>query len=166
MDFFECKRRGCINIRSTSRFCREHADEINEKAKQRRQKRYDDGKCSKCGLDHLPNSRLCLLHYLKRVAKYTCKDASLTGLIYEQFLKQDKKCFYTGVPLEFGVNASLDHVYPQSLFKDKISDISNLRWVDNNINIFKQNMALEDFLALCQLVTENKIKILEEFPSE
>ena len=166
MDFHICKRRSCVTERVTSRYCRDHANEINKKAKERRLKRYHDGQCSKCELDHLPNSRLCLLHYLKRVAKYTCKDESLTGMIYDQFLKQDKKCFFTGIPLEFGVNASLDHVYPQSKYQDRISDIKNLRWVVNDVNIFKQNMELGEFISMCELITINKENIIKEFPSE
>lgn len=72
------------------------------------------------------------------------------------FLKQDRKCALSGIPLQFSYksakyynqqNASLDRIDSS---KGYIED--NVQWVDKNINFMKRTMSDEEFIHICSLV--------------
>jgi hypothetical protein len=81
--------------------------------------------------------------------------------VYEQFLKQDKKCSLTGQELYFGrcrwtteTNASLDRI--DSL---KGYEVGNIQLVTKNINLMKGSVTQEEFINNCKLVSEWKSKL-------
>ena len=80
------------------------------------------------------------------------------------FLKQDKKCAFTGMPLWFGrlrrtheTNASLDRIDSTKGYTE-----NNVHWVLKDINKMKWEFSSEHFIKLCSLVTkyQNKQKRL------
>lgn len=66
--------------------------------------------------------------------------SSLVGLA-------DKTCPYTGINLEIGVNASLDHIIPKS--RGGVNDLSNFQFVycqgSFDVNRMKGDMTEEEF---------------------
>lgn len=82
--------------------------------------------------------------------------------IWEMFLKQERKCKYTGLPLIFSknniehrmgyANASLDRIDPSLHYIE-----GNVQWVHKRVNIMKGNMSEREFLDFCEaIVLQNK----------
>ena len=59
-----------------------------------------------------------------------------------------------------GVNMSLDHILPKSLYPDGLRELDNLVWVDKSCNIAKNNLLPVDFLSLCEDVITCRSEIL------
>lgn len=70
----------------------------------------------------------------------------LVGL-WEQ---QEGRCWYSGIALEYGKNASLDRTN---------SDLNyvpgNVRWVHIDVNWMKRNFSEEEFLEFCKMIANN-----------
>ncbi len=158
-DFFLCTTKGCINPRVTKRYCRDCADKINAKAAKKRKERKAKGICAKCGRKTYGSTAFCLYHYMKNIAKGTAGDETLGPILYKKFLDQGKRCYYTGIPLKLGENASLDHIYPQNRFPEYRSAPWNLVWTFRNLNSMKSDLDLKDFLTYCEMVAENADRI-------
>ena len=79
--------------------------------------------------------------------------------VWELFLKQERKCALTGIPLEFGTKAreygtaSLDRID-----SDKGYTLGNVQWVHKDINAMKLDLSLTSFLEYCKLITEHTQK--------
>lgn len=79
--------------------------------------------------------------------------------LWDQFLKQNKKCYFTKIDLDIEDNASLDRIdsnigyYPD-----------NIIWVYKPINFMKHSLSVDEFIKLCYLVTKfsGEIKNVEE----
>ena len=95
------------------------------------------------------------------------------GYAWNLFLKQDRKCKYSGMELFFSRN-NLEHtmgVYTASL--DRIDSSKgyieeNVHWVHKRINVMKGNMSEQEFLNFCEAVTfKNKgPEIFQTYHSE
>jgi len=83
--------------------------------------------------------------------------------LWDLFIKQDRKCALTGLPLNFSANhnkikgnASLDRIDSTKGYM-----IDNIQWVHSSINQMKWNMPQEDFFQMCEAVCnyrqQNKI---------
>lgn len=76
--------------------------------------------------------------------------------VWDLFLKQNRKCALTGVPIKFSARirdrdrtASLDRIDSNGGYtKD------NVRWVHRNINLMKNIMSDEEFIEWCMLVAD------------
>lgn len=73
---------------------------------------------------------------------------------WELFLKQDRKCALSGIPLRFKAfqsdyeaNASIDRIDSSEGYIP-----GNVQWVDKRINRMKQNFSQCEFLDLCRNV--------------
>lgn len=111
------------------------------------------------GCEEIPSTWVSLFKYgaKRRNVSFniTTKD------VYEQFLKQDKKCILTGQDLYFGrcrwsteTNASLDRI--DSL---KGYEVGNIQLVTKNINLMKWSLTQEEFINNCKLVSEWSSKL-------
>ena len=113
-----------------------------------RRKNVIEGQCSSCKESRLSTSRYCLKHWLWQIlASFKLKKEDIEDLIPGLILKLEKSeysCFYTGLPLVPGLNASLDHRLPQS--KGGTHSLSNLEWVHFSINRMKQNLSEKEFI--------------------
>lgn len=116
------------------------------------------GKCSQCG-NKATNGIRCRKHAItemlrknsrKKRGDYTLalKGKELKEMaekLEEKLSFQNFRCYYTGLKIDLGANASLDHIYPVSTHPDKIADIDNLVWVDKRINYLKSSMEPKEF---------------------
>ncbi len=96
---------------------------------------------------------------IRRSAKYRKIVFELDAeFLWELFLKQERKCYLTGVELFFSTrsgagdgNASLDRI-DSNLGYVK----SNVAWVEKTVNRIKSDLTLEEFKRICSLITENE----------
>lgn len=76
------------------------------------------------------------------------------SFLWELFLKQNKKCALTDLPLCFSLtnldvqNASLDRINSSVGYID-----GNVQWVHKDINFMKQQFEQEHFISFCKLVS-------------
>lgn len=66
---------------------------------------------------------------------------------------QNYTCPYTGRKLTPGINASVDHKKPRSLYRRSVGLIANLEWVDIEVNRAKRTLTKTKFIALCKLIS-------------
>ena len=79
--------------------------------------------------------------------------AKLALAIWGKLRAQRYACPYTGDRLIPGVNASLDHIKPVSLYPELARSIDNVEWVTLDVNLAKRTLDSEQFIALCRRVT-------------
>jgi hypothetical protein len=77
------------------------------------------------------------------------------------FLKQERKCVYTGLPLAFIRNFAYGHGQSASL--DRINSYEaytsdNIQWVHRKINLMKGTLSQDEFIQLCHLVGLNYLE--------
>lgn len=100
---------------------------------------------------------------IKYKAKIKKLDINVTPeYLWDLFLKQDKRCAYSGQILYFSSNlrkdsksqtASLDRIDP-----NKGYIIENVHWIHKDINFMKQSMTEEEFLKTCKDIYNFRIK--------
>lgn len=77
--------------------------------------------------------------------------------MWDLFLKQERKCSLSGKVLTFGAKAkdygtaSLDRIDSSKGYV-----MGNLQWVHKTINKMKTNLDQEEFLQMCELITEHR----------
>lgn len=121
--------------------------------KELRKTRAKSGLCNNCGSpEKLPLLLSCRKCYMKQQSKSNLGTSFLWSEIDTKFDSQNGKCYYTGILLVFGKNASLDHKNPRARFPEEASDIDNLVWCDKTVNEAKKSMTEEEFINLCKLV--------------
>lgn len=75
---------------------------------------------------------------------------------WDIFLKQDRKCAISGLPLSFNKNnkdtymTSLDRINPNLGYI-----FNNVQWVVLEINYMKRSMADVEFISLCKIIYDN-----------
>ena len=77
---------------------------------------------------------------------------------WDLYLKQNKKCALSGLPIEFAISnkrnsdttASLDRI---DSYKGYVE--GNIQWVHKHINMMKSSYEQNYFISLCELVTKN-----------
>ena len=118
----------------------------------RRQQHRDSGLCVYCGRRATVGKKfpLCEDCWFKDIAKGRTGSRRIWLGIKELLQAQNYRCAYTGKELIIGENASLDHVIPKS--KGGSNSISNLQWVDLQINVMKNNMSHQEFISTIQLI--------------
>jgi len=78
---------------------------------------------------------------------------------WDLFLKQERKCALTGIPIVF--NKTFNGQTSKTASLDRIDstkgyDISNVQWIHKKINFFKGNMNNLLFIAISNLVSEQQ----------
>ncbi len=105
-------------------------------------------------------------HRIKYGAKRRGLDFEITiEFAWNIFLKQDKKCAYTGIDIFLEkvsknqnpdyekITASLDRIDSSKGYYE-----NNVQWVHKKINRFKNNYTHKEFLTMCKEITEHSIK--------
>lgn len=133
---------------------KQEKQEYNEYRNEWRKKQSEKGLCKVCKQPHLPNKKTCYKHYLADLARKHLGSTKHWKDLDELYLKQDGKCAISGLPIKIGVNASIDHKKPLSKYPETINQLSNLQWVDSNINRMKLDMEFEKFLSLIKIILE------------
>lgn len=69
--------------------------------------------------------------------------------LYDLWIKQDRKCAISGLPLEIAKNstASIDRIDPSKGYIE-----GNVQWVHRTINRMKWDMNQQDFVKWCKMV--------------
>lgn len=67
-----------------------------------------------------------------------------------KYVNQNKVCAFTGVPLKFGVDASVDRISSKDGY-----NFDNIQIVHKDLNMMKKNMPNEVFIAWCKLVANH-----------
>ena len=123
-------------------------------------------RCHSCSDNRLENTRYCLECYIRDTVRKTlhitdrqAKQEFASSLL-KKLQDQDFRCVYTNRQLVPGINLSLDHILPKSLYPDGFKDLSNLVWCDLSVNIAKNNLLPQNFLELCEDVVLTKSALL------
>ena len=120
-----------------------------------RKQQFQKGLCKVCNEPHLPNQKTCYKHYLSEMARNHLGSTKYWEDLDELFKKQDGKCAISGIPLQIGVNASIDHIKPLSKHPETKNQLTNLQWVESNINRMKLDMEFEDFINLISIILKH-----------
>lgn len=165
----EKKLRGeCLSCDKPAVIGRVHCELCASKlCKQRaklRQERINAGFCVKCGNKQSGKSGMCSKCYAKEVS-FRCFDSNkyfqeLIDLMHSQ----KNTCPYTGLKIELGDNASLDHKTPVS--RGGENSLDNMQWVyldrKMDINRMKWDLTDQEFREAISVVFNNIITSLTE----
>ena len=125
----------------------------NDWLKRKRKKARDAGKCKACfGQPRYGKLTTCLECSYKRFAREHLSDASRWQELRDLLLRQKHRCAYTGIPIDIGSHASIEHVEPVSKNARRATDITNLKWVHREVNSMKRDMGLHEFIMMCKSV--------------
>ena len=134
--------------------CRQyHRDHGNRTRQSRMERKLADGACAACSAKALHKSRYCKKHFLDNTLRKYGISINEYDLFWKKLEHQEFRCYYTGIEIIPGVNASLDHKIPRSR-GGKQSDIDNCVWCDRNINAFKNDATDEEFVNLCKRIAK------------
>lgn len=168
MEMKKCSRRGCENPAREGKTCCSECSEYYKKryqrlrnspqiknniarSKKKRNDRIENGLCYKCGQPSLEYTKICKVCSFKTVATSVGNSSRWKEL--EQLLEsQNYICPYTGMKLEIGKNASIDHIVPKS--KGGTDSIDNLQWVDLATNMAKRDLDESEFLQLVYRIAD------------
>lgn len=114
----------------------------------------EKGLCKVCKQPHLPNQKTCYKHYLADLSRKHLGSTKYWEKLDELFLKQNGKCAISGLPIQIGVNASIDHIKPLSKHPETLNQLSNLQWINSDINRMKLDMEFDQFLVLIRTILE------------
>lgn len=73
--------------------------------------------------------------------------------LYDVFIKQDKKCYFTDIELNLSkktCNASIDRINSNIGY-----EIDNIIWIYKPINFMKSDLDIIKFIDLCCLISDN-----------
>jgi hypothetical protein len=111
------------------------------------------GMCMRCGKNAPPPDRKsCHECYLRMAARKHLGSSRRWPELLELVERQGGKCAYSGRELRLGVNASIEHVEPQSKNRARARDITNIKIVDKDVNFSKGALSLGAFLVMCKEV--------------
>jgi hypothetical protein len=91
-------------------------------------------------------------------------DKRYIHVLLDRFEDQKQSCFYTGVPLVPGINASLDHYFCKADHPHLASDPDNLVWCDIAVNFMKRNLTPDKLLLFAEALVARKAEILAGVP--
>jgi hypothetical protein len=132
--------------------CREYARVAwNRTNRQRLALKHAAGICVECREPVLPPTRYCRQHWIGTFLRHYRIPPSQNAEFWDKFAGQEFRCYYTGVLLVPGLNASLDHRTPTSRGGSR-TDIDNCVWCDIKINAFKNDLTEAEFLERCRAV--------------
>ena len=101
-----------------------------------------------CGYGDIPGK---VHSKLKRDAIKRSIDFEITiEEISDQYEAQDKLCAFTGIPLTFGIDASVDRIDSNMGYNP-----NNIQIVHKALNMMKKDMTNESFIAWCKLVANH-----------
>ena len=132
--------------------CDDCARALSEWAKSRTKQHREEGLCIKCNHSRAEFSRsYCQKHWFERTSANRTGTTKNGPAIQDILQKQEYKCAYTGIPLKLGYNAQLDHKTPVAL--GGTNELSNLHWIDKEINLMKGKHTHKGFMKLCRLIS-------------
>lgn len=128
--------------------CEKHREHNRRSSHEREVRKGLQGICIKCKAFKMKNSRFCEICWVKSLVN---KKQPLSNQLQEKLHTQNFKCFYTGVQITPGINASLDHVIPEC--QQGKDELDNLVWCDLRINDMKTAFTFEQFIKKCREIS-------------
>ncbi len=135
----------CESCRSYSR-SHYHSNEKGRRAAKR-----GTGVCVRCPQAATHKSGYCRRHWLEGCLSRYGFAREQYDAMWAKLEAQGFRCYYTGVELVPGINASLDHRIPLSRGGDPL-DPDNCVWCDRLINAFKSKLTEAEFVERCRSV--------------
>jgi hypothetical protein len=89
-------------------------------------------------------------------------------LLWELYQKQNKKCFFTGIPIQLNARDSKEETTASvdRLDSSKGYTEDNIVWVHKDVNLMKNAFPIHRFLYLCELITlKNKKQQINDVTS-
>jgi hypothetical protein len=143
----------CGDMRDSTRInCPKCRQKQGQAAIKRRIVRHTNGLCVICGDVSVIGARRCKKHWFQSIASSNLKTTRFASALEDLFLSQGGQCAYTNKKLTPGINASLDHKIPKS--RGGTNELSNLQWIDEQINRMKNDMTHEEFIAFCIMIAK------------
>lgn len=109
------------------------------------------GLCSQCRNTNDTVTNYCSICVLKRAATKWLGNVEQWPILEQLFFGAKQECPYTGVKLQLGVNAELDHIVARA--RGGTGDVANLQWVSKVVNRSKTDLSHDEFVELCHAVT-------------
>jgi hypothetical protein len=75
--------------------------------------------------------------------------------IWELFIKQDRKCALSGLPLKISNSHHYNDASVDRIDSSKGYTIDNVQWVHKHINFMKRTYSQEYFIEMCKKVAKN-----------
>lgn len=142
-----------IATRSTKKYC-SHACFRRRMSRKWMNENRARGLCYACKSPPISGrSSWCERHWLTQLAwRSGLRGRGSGDRLKRLLIQQNYRCAYTGRKLTIGVNASVDHINPRSLYPHLIGKINNLEWVDEDVNRAKRTMSRTEFISMCREV--------------
>lgn len=138
-----CARKNCNEPIFHGSWCKTHRKEISISQKQRRKELTSNKICTGCA-KNIAVKTMCVECYLKRASKKYLGDLNHWTLLENKLIAQNYRCIYSGITLQVGINASVDHILAKS--KGGKNHIENLQWVHIWINKMKNDLPHDEFI--------------------
>lgn len=126
-----------------------------------RTRRAEDGsRCMYCTEPRWHESTSCRTHFTEKIVHNFGIGKEHVERITKQLEDSNFTCFYTGLPLVPGVNASIDHVSPRSKYPELTACLDNLVWCDRQVNNLKTSLTVPELLDRCHAIVERADRIM------
>lgn len=123
--------------------------------KNRRRDLVAAGTCRQCAKSLIKANGKCETCYLKHAALRHLGSTKRWGELRALLRHQEFRCAYSGKYIDLGSGASVEHIRPTSSFPEEKHLISNIVWVDVDVNKAKQALSHDKFLDLCVSVVRH-----------
>ena len=132
--------------------CHNRRMEIQEN---RRTGRVSAGLCAYCGTRPLiGNNNGCVRCVLINAARSNRLGEGGMAMLERKWVEQGGLCYYTGLPIAIGVDASVDHLTPKSRGGANTED--NIVWCHITVNLTKSDRTEQEFISLCGSVARHR----------
>ena len=147
-----CKKK-FKSTRSTKKYC-SHKCYRRRMSSNWMNKNRSKGLCYSCSSPPVAGTASwCEKHWLIQLSwRSGLRGRGSGGRLKALLVGQRYRCPYTGRKLVIGKNASIDHINPRSKFPGLIGKITNLEWVDQDVNRAKRAMSRAEFISICREV--------------
>lgn len=146
------------NGKSLCDMCREKArNAYHRTSKNRILRKLSSGICKCCTEETFYKSNYCRKHWMENILRHSHLDRLSADILFSKLEDQNFKCFYTGIDIVPGINATLDHLKSRSKNTDLRSDIDNLVWCDRRVNAMKGELNYNEFILLCRTIAEKSL---------
>ncbi len=127
-----------------------------EYSRQRRARLKDSKHCGACGKqERLIGITRCHTCSLKDFSFKHLGSKQRWAELDDLLRKQRNRCYYSGLKIYVGKNASIDHIRPSSRHPDRATNIRNLVWTDKTVNRMKTDFSFQEFIKTCKRILEN-----------
>lgn len=134
--------------------CKSCKDKATASRKSKRDAWVLAGLCRQCGSEKHPKAATCQRCRLRQMAADHLVNGCEWNSLLDLFNSQNGKCFYSGLPIVIGVDASIDHTV--AISNGGEFTIENVRFVHKSINQMKGSLSEEEFLKMVELVFKNR----------